>query len=123
MITKCMKIGAALVASLSLVACGSAAAETKTKTESGYQAVFLDSGAVFFGQLEGAGQPNPVLMHAFYVKSEVNPETKQTSAVLIRRGQEWHGPDKMTLNASHILFVETVGASSQVGQLIAKANQ
>lgn len=88
----------------------------------GYSAVFLDSGAVFFGQLTGYGAEYPVLKNVFYVQTATNPDTKQSGSVLVKRGKEWHGPDKMTINAHHIVFVEPVTAGSQVASLIAQAH-
>ena len=87
----------------------------------GYSAVVLDSGAVFFGHLKNYGTPSPVLTEVFYVQSMTNPETKQVSNVLVKRGKEWHSPDRMVLNPQHIVFVEPVTAGSQVAHLIAQA--
>ena len=83
-----------------------------------YQAVLLTNGISFYGRLEGMGEPFPVLRDVFYVQSRTNPETKQVTNILIRRGQEWHAPDHMVLNASHILLVEPVREDSQVAKLI-----
>lgn len=105
-----------------LAGCGATATVGKTETKTdGYQAVFLDSGAVFFGQLQGLGTDYPVLTSVFYVQSTTDPETKKTSSVLVKRGKEWHGPDKMTINAHHIVFVEPVTSGSTVANLIAQA--
>jgi hypothetical protein len=92
-----------------------------SKDSNDYQAVFLDSGAVFFGHLRGLGTPYPVMTDAFYVQTLTAPETKQTRNILVKRGKEWHAPDKMTLNAAHIIFVESVTAGSTVANLIAQA--
>lgn len=113
-------ICAALLA-LSVSACGGFPKFQKKTETSGYQAVFLDSGSVFFGNLEGLGTDYPVLKNAFYVQSVTNPVTKLTSNILVKRGKEWHGPDTMTINAHHIIFVEPVTAGSQVATLIAQA--
>lgn len=51
----------------------------------------------------------------------VDPDTKQTTNVLIRGGKEWHGPDCMVLKPNHILLVEPVTPGSRVAELIAKA--
>jgi hypothetical protein len=83
-----------------------------------YQAVLLDNGAVYFGKLEGLGTPEPVLREVYYVQQGVNQQTKEVTSVLIRRGQEWHSPDRMILNARHIVFVEPVGKDSRVAKLI-----
>ena len=87
-----------------------------------YQAVLLTNGSVYFGKLDGYGTPAPVLTDAFYVLSHADPETKQVSNVLVKRGKELHGPDRMYINPSQIVFVETVGPNSKVAQLIAQAS-
>jgi len=89
--------------------------------ETGYQAVLLSGGLVYYGKLEGFGTPYPVLRDVFYVQSVANPETRQTTNILVRRGKEWHGPDRMYLNPGHIVLVEPVSPGSQVAKLIADA--
>jgi hypothetical protein len=83
-----------------------------------YQAVYLTSGQVFMGRLEGFPGPYPVLRDSYYFQTQINPDTKQPQASLIRRGKEWHAPQVMVLNATHILFVESVAPDSRVGKLI-----
>jgi hypothetical protein len=86
-----------------------------------YQAVLLTNGSVYFGHLQNYGTPNPVLTDVFYVVSQTDTETKQVKSSLIKRGKELHEPDRMYLNPFQIVFVETVGTSSKVAQLIAQA--
>ena len=86
-----------------------------------YQAILLTNGSVYFGKLDGYGTRNPVLTNAFYVVSRADPNTKQISNVLVRRGKELHGPDRMYINPGQIVFVESVGPTSKVAQLIAQA--
>src|SRR5580704_9966968 len=86
-----------------------------------YQAVLLTNGSAYFGKLEGYGTSRPVLKEVYYVASQTNPDTKQTSNVLIKRGKELHEPDRMYLNPNQILCVEPVGINSKVAQLIAQA--
>jgi hypothetical protein len=83
-----------------------------------YQAVLLTNGAVYFGKLEGYGGPHPVLSEVYYIVSQTNADTKQVSNVLVKRGKELHQPDRMYLNASQVLFVEPVGTTSKVADLI-----
>jgi hypothetical protein len=85
-----------------------------------YQAVLLTNGSVYFGHLQEYGTPHPVLTNVFYVVSQTDPETKQLKSSLIKRGKEMHEPDRMYLNPNQIVFVETVGTSSKVAQLIAQ---
>lgn len=86
-----------------------------------YQAILLSNGAAYFGRLEGLGTPYPVLRDVFYVQSAQDPQTKQVSNVLVKRGKEWHAPDRMILNSNMIVLVEPVNPGSRVAQLIAQA--
>ena len=87
----------------------------------GYQAVLLSNGSVYFGHLQGYGSSQPVLTEIYYIATQTNSETKQSNNVLIKRGKELHEPDRMYLNPQQILFVEPVGPNSKVAQLIAQA--
>jgi hypothetical protein len=91
------------------------------RLETPYQAILLTNGQAYFGKLEGWGTPYPVLRDVFYVQSQTNPETKQVTNILVKRGKEWHGPDRMYLNASHIVLVEPVNPNSRVAELIRQA--
>lgn len=86
-----------------------------------YQAVLLTNGSVYFGHLQGYGGPDPVLSDVYYIVTQTNPDTKQSSNVLVKRGKELHEPDRMYLNPNQLLFVEPVGTNSKVAQLIAQA--
>jgi hypothetical protein len=83
-----------------------------------YQAVLLTNGSVYFGKLAGYGGPRPVLSEVYYIVSQTDPETKKVSNVLVKRGKELHQPDRMYLTPNQILFVEPVGPSSKVADLI-----
>jgi hypothetical protein len=85
-----------------------------------YQAVLLTSGSAYYGKLEGYGTSRPVLKEIYYIVTQNNPETKQTTNVLVKRGKELHAPDRMYLNPTQILAVEPVGPNSQIAQQIAK---
>jgi hypothetical protein len=87
-----------------------------------YQAVLLTNGSAYFGKLEGYGTPRPVLSEVYYIVTQTNPETKQSTNVLVKRGKELHEPDRMYLNPNQILCVEPVGEKSKVAQLIAQAH-
>ena len=94
--------------------------DNSVKFDTAYQAVLLTNGSVYFGKLEGYGTSSPVLRDVYYVQSGTNPETKQATNVLIKRGKELHAPDRMYLNPTQILLVEPVGAESKVAQSIAQ---
>jgi hypothetical protein len=88
-----------------------------------YYAVLLTNGSVYFGQLEGLGTEYPVLRDVYYVQSNVNQDTKAVSNSLVKRGREWHGPDRMILNSKAIIFIEPVGKDSRVAQLIEESKK
>jgi len=88
-----------------------------------YYAVLLDNNSVYFGKLESLASDYAVLHDVFYVQSNVDPQTKAVSNVLIRRGKEWHGPDRMIINQKAIVFIEPVGPDSRVAQLIAASGR
>jgi hypothetical protein len=115
-----------LVAVLAL-ACGAGAAlALKSSHEvtfpTPYQAVLLANGAVYYAKVQGYGTSNPVLLDVFYIVTQTNPETKQSNNVLVKRGKELHGPDRMYVNPNQIVFVEPVGPGSKVAQLIAESH-
>jgi len=90
-----------------------------------YQAVVLINNSVYYGKLSGWGTSNPVLTDVFYIISKTNPDDKdkKVSNVLVKRGKELHGPDRMYLNGNQIIFVEPVGPDSKVAQLINEASK
>jgi hypothetical protein len=90
----------------------------KTK---GYQAVLLDNNSVFFGKVTDLGTDYPVMTDVYYIQSTTDPQTRQQSNVLLKRGKEAHGPDKMVLDARHIVMLEPVTEGSQIAKLIASA--
>jgi len=93
---------------------------TKVELTTPFQAVQLSNGAAYFCRIEGLGTPFPVLKEVFFIQSRQNPETKQVSNILLRRGGEWWQPDRMIVNANSIVFVEPVNPNSRVAQLIAE---
>ena len=106
-----------------LVMAGCATPPAPVSFATPYQAVLLSNNSVYFGKLAGYGTPNPVLTDVFYIVTQTNPETKQSSNMLVKRGKELHGPDRMYLNPNSIVFVEPVGTDSKVAQLISEATQ
>ena len=113
-------VGAALVIAVGVVlALWTTRGTSTVKFDTAYQAVLLDNNQVYYGKVQGLGTAFPVLSEVYYIQQQVNQQTKEVKNVLIRRGTEWHGPDRMVINASHIILVEPVGPNSKVAQLIA----
>ncbi len=80
----------------------------------GLQAVALTNGAVYIGQVAGYESGMTVLRNVYYVHCEVDKDTKAVTNMLVKRGKEWHGPDRMYLNPQHILLIEPVSQNSRV---------
>jgi hypothetical protein len=83
-----------------------------------YSAVLLDTGQLYYGKLVNPVSNFPELTDVYYIQNATNQETKAVTSILVRRGNEWHGPDRMFLNERHIVLVEPVGANSKVALLI-----
>jgi len=113
----------ALGGSLALGGCQASGSEQPVPLTTTYQAVALDNGQVYFGRIQGLNSPYPVLTDVYYVQARVNPKTKKTTNILVKQGKEWHAPDRMVLNARHIVFIEPVTAESQVAKLIEEATK
>ena len=85
-----------------------------------YHAVLLMNGQAFFGRIQSLDPEYLVLQDVYYIQSRQNPETKQVANVLVKRGQEWHSPDRMILNKRQVILLEPVTETSQVAKLIAE---
>ncbi len=96
-------------------------AATTPRLSTPYQAVLLTNGQAYFGRLERLGSSYLDLRDVFYIQSQVDQETNEAVNTLVKRGKEWHGPDRMILNADHVLFIEPVTPGSMVAKLIADA--
>src|SRR5258705_10372153 len=78
-----------------------------------YHAVLLLNGQAFFGRIQNLDSEYVVLQDVYYIQSRQNPETKQVSNILVKRGQEWHAPDRMLLNKRQGILMEPVTETSQ----------
>jgi hypothetical protein len=83
-----------------------------------YQAVLLDNGQVYYGKIDRIDGEFSVLTDVYYIQNQVNPQTKEVTNILIRRGNEWHAPNRSIVNTRHILMIEPVTPGSKVAQLI-----
>src|SRR5664280_27906 len=83
-----------------------------------YQLVVMNNGQYFIGKIEKAGSAYPVLKNVFYIRQQMDPETKQMKAGLFKRSMEPHAPNTMYINASSISLIEPVSPDSQMAKLI-----
>jgi len=85
-----------------------------------YHGVLLTNGQFLFGRFENTSSEFPTLADVYYIQSQMNQETKQVNSVLVKRGKEWHSPDRMILNAKHIVLIEPVKPDSDLAKRIAE---
>ncbi len=103
----------------------------KIEKSSGYQAVFLTNGQVYFGKLSGETSSYATLKDIYYLQvtqpplqgSQQQGQQAQTQAQpqlsLVKLGNELHGPvDTMQINRDQILFYEDMKEDAKVIQAI-----
>ncbi len=100
------------------------------QSTSGYQAVFLSNGQVYFGKLSGMTASYSTLEDIYYLQvttppaadgSQLNQQqaAQQQQLSLVKLGQELHGPvDEMKINRDQILFYEDIKEDGRVMQAI-----
>ena len=89
------------------------------KLDTTYQAVLLDNGQVYYAKIERLDSEFSVLTDVYYVEHQVDPQTKEGKNILIRRGNEWHAPNRTAINTRHVVLIEPVAPGSKVAELIA----
>lgn len=96
---------------------------------SGYQAVFLSNGQVYFGKVSKLSRQYAELEDIYYLQLTKPLQTQepplegeaatQSKLTLMKLGNELHGPkDTMIINQKHILFVENLKDDSKVVEAI-----
>jgi hypothetical protein len=86
------------------------------KTE--YQGVLLASGQGYFGKIENIGSHFIEMTDVYYIHNQQKPDAKEPQYILIKRGKEFHAPDRMYINVGQVLVMEPVAPDSRVAQLI-----
>jgi hypothetical protein len=88
------------------------------KFDTAYQAVLLDNGQVYYGKIDRIDSEFSVMTDVYYIQSQVDAQTKGMKNILVRRGNEWHAPNRSVINTRHIVVVEPVIPGSKVAELI-----
>ena len=84
--------------------------------------LLLTNNQVYYGRLEASDRGSVSLSHVFYVQVTADEKTgERTNKLVERRTNDWHAPPRMTIPTDRIVFIEEVGADSQVAKLIAQA--
>lgn len=101
--------------------------ESSQEAPSGWHAVFLSNGQVYFGQIDKMTEHDLVLTDIYYLQVVDRPlqqtqdtdEAAQTQTqqglTLAKLGNELHGPtDKMIINKDHVMLTEELKEDSKV---------
>lgn len=99
--------------------------QNKYVNKSGYQAVFLNGGQVYFGKISSSNSKYLTLNDIYYlrVNQQVQPgqEAKQNDVSLVKLGCELHGPDdQMVVNQDQVVFWENLKTDGQVAKAVAE---
>ncbi|HEY5442186.1 MAG TPA: hypothetical protein VIJ68_01460 [Candidatus Saccharimonadales bacterium] len=108
---------------------------TDTKTEDSYvdtgklQAVFLNTGQVYFGNVQALNSKYFVLTNIYYLQTSNSSgstaaSTANSNVTLVKLGCELHRPyDKMVINRTSVTFWENLESTGQVAQAVTKFQQ
>jgi len=97
--------------------------------KSGWQAVFLTNGQVYFGQIKKNNDDGVLLKNIYYLQMVQGDQaqlaqtqgqtTPQQNLSLVKLGNELHGPtDEMLINKTQVLFIEEMKQDSNVVKAI-----
>jgi len=90
------------------------------------QAVFLNTGQVYFGNIKDINSSYYVLDNIFYLQtnSTSSKSTTTPSVSLVKLGCELHAPyDQMIINASQVTFWENLKSNGKVSEAVAAFNK
>jgi hypothetical protein len=85
------------------------------------QAVFLNTGQVYFGNVKSINGRNVVLSNIYYLQTNSNGTTANTNAniSLVKLGCELHEPyDQMVINRDQVTFWENLQDNGQVAKAV-----
>ncbi len=84
------------------------------------QAVFLNNGQVYFGNIRAINSQYYNLVNIFYLQSSNSASKTNTNVTLVKLGCELHAPlDQMIINTSSVTFWENLSPNGQVSKAVA----
>lgn len=95
----------------------------------GWQAVFLNGGQVYFGNISAVSKSDIKLTNIYYLSKEnkkmkLRLEDLDNDVKLVKLGNELHAPnDKMYISKASIIFTESLRNDGNVVQAIDKYNE
>lgn len=95
------------------------------------QAIFLNTGQVYFGSIKSLNNSYVVLSNIYYLQSSNSTSSNSSSAnnnnqnlSLVKLGCELHAPyDQMVINANEVTFWENLQTNGQVAKAIDQFKQ
>lgn len=122
-----------LIALIALVSFGGDKRESKYVDSSRLQAVFLNTGQVYFGNIKTLNNKYFVLTNIYYLQATNNGSTNGSSSsssssgsnvTLVKLGCELHEPyDQMVINSDQVTFWENLQAGGQVAKAVSTFEQ
>ncbi|HVI60631.1 MAG TPA: hypothetical protein VM535_00565 [Candidatus Saccharimonadales bacterium] len=113
-----------LVALVAVISFGGAKSESKYVDTSRLQAVFLNTGQVYFGNIKALNNNYFILTNIYYLQAantgSSNSTSKASSSVtLVKLGCELHEPyDQMVINSDQVTFWENLQDNGQVAKAV-----
>lgn len=113
-----------IVAVAVVVATGNVKSEDKYVDTSKLQAVFLNTGQVYFGNIASLNNKYFVLTNIYYLQSSNNGSSGSSNnssgnVTLVKLGCELHEPyDQMVINADQVTFWENLQDNGQVAKAV-----
>ena len=113
-----------LVAVAASVSFGGVKAEDKFVDKGRLQAVFLNTGQVYFGNVASLNSKYFVLTNIYYLQTSTSDSSSASTAnsnvSLVKLGCELHEPlDQMVINREQVTFWENLGDNGQVAKAVA----
>jgi len=118
-------IGILLIGLIAVVSFGGPKSEDSFVDTTKLQAVFLNTGQVYFGSIKSLNNKYFVLTNIYYLQTSNSGASSSTSSTsnsvtLVKLGCELHEPyDQMVINSSQVTFWENLQANGQVGKAVA----
>jgi hypothetical protein len=114
-----------VVALVAFISFGTTTDEDKFVDTNKLQAVFLNTGQVYFGNIKDLNSKYYVLTNIYYLQTSssgtsTSTSSANTSVSLVKLGCELHAPyDQMVINSDEVTFWENLQPTGQVAKAVA----
>ncbi len=118
--------GALLIAAITFLIFTGGTSQSRAVQSNKYQAVFLNNGQVYFGNIKALDDKFIDLQNIYYLQTnnaggEAAAPNNNSNVSLVKLGCELHAPfDQMVINHAQVIFWENLQDNSQVVKAIAE---